>query len=151
MILLVLRALSCDKVESDIVLGILRQVHVLHSCVGDVNLLLEATLLLANFTHEHCHLTEDDSVVENEADKNGEDVDDLKVSTGSHLVTTESQYGHVEHDHVLVPLVDGFEVIETSIADALDVNEVKWRHPFSIQFNDQKEDAADDVQRKKHD
>lgn len=104
LLLLVLRTLSSDQVKSDLVLSVFGQVHIFHRSVGYVDLLLETALFLAHFGHQHSHLTEQDSVVQNQRDQYDKDERDFELGTRAHLISTESQHRHVEHHHVLVPL-----------------------------------------------
>ena len=48
LLLLVLGSLGCDQVEADFVLSILWKIHIFHGRVGNIDLLLEAALLLAD-------------------------------------------------------------------------------------------------------
>ena len=114
-------------------------------------MLLKATLFLADFAHKHGHLTKDDGIVEDKADEDCEHIHDFEVGAGAHFVATECQDCHVEHDHVLVPLIHRLKVIEAFVADTLDINEVEWRNPLLLYGHNHIEDATDDVQSKKHD
>ena len=132
LLLFVLGALRCDEIQTDVILRVLWQVHVLHCCVCHVNLLLKAAFFLADFAHKHGHLTKDDGIVEDEADEDCKHIHDFEVGAGAHFVATECQDCHVEHDHVLVPLIHRLKVIEAFVADTLDIDEVEWRNPLLL-------------------
>lgn len=143
--LLVLCSLRCDQVESDVVLSILGKIHVFHSSVGDINLILERTLFLGNVTDQDCHLTENDSVIKNQANEHDEDVYDLRGGTWSHFVSAQGKDGHVQDNHVLVRVVDFLKIVEAVITAPLDIDEVKGRHPLLRNAHDLKPDATNDV------
>ena len=89
LLLLVLRTLSRDEVESDLVLCVLGEIHILHSRVGHVDLLLETALFLAHLRHQHGHLSEQDSVVQDQRDEDDEDGGDFELGTWAHFISTK--------------------------------------------------------------
>ena len=100
--LLVVSSLRGDQIVSNLLLGIIRQVNVLHGCVGNVDLLLEVCAFSRAHLHEHCHLTKNGSVVDGQDDKDDEDGENLDISPGTHLVTAKREHGSVQADHVLI-------------------------------------------------
>ena len=145
LILLILGTLSSDQVESYVVLRILGQVHVFHSCVSHIDLVLEWALFLGDVTDEYGHLSENDSIIEDETNEHHEDVDNLNCRTRSHFITTEGKDSHIKNYHVLVPIVDFFEIIESIVAATLYIDEVKRRHPPLLNRDNCIPDATDDV------
>ena len=143
--LLVLGTLRRDQVQAHLILRILRQVHVFHGRVRHVDLLLKSGLFLADLANEHGHLSENDSVVQNQRYQDDENERDLIGCPWAHFISTESEDGHVENDHVLVPLGDLFEIVEAVITLALHVDEVERWDPLLLNLHDQVPEAANDV------
>ena len=143
--LLILCSLGCDQVESDVVLSVFGQIHVFHSSVGDINLLLEVTLFLGNVTDQDGHLTENDSVVKNQANEHNKNVYDLPGGTRSHFVTTQGKDGHVQDNHVLIHVVDLLKIVKAVVTAPLDIDKVEGWHPLFRRIHNHKPNAANDV------
>ena len=145
LILFILSTLGSNQIETHFVLGILGQVHILHSRVCYVNLGLESTFFLTDLRNKHGHLSENDSIIQNESDENDENVDNFSGCSRAHFVSTEGKNGHVEHHHILVPLSDFLEIIETIVTATLNIDEIKRRHPLGLEVDDEEPNAANDV------
>ena len=83
-----LSALRCDQICPDKLLSIFRQVHIFHSCIGNIYLILKIGGFLCDLRYEHSHLTKNLSIVHSQSNQNCEHDNDLHISTWSHLIAS---------------------------------------------------------------
>lgn len=71
---------KCEKEEGlDILLKCLGELNLLHSCVCDINLLLELGLFLSTFFCKYSHISENGRIVHSHEDQDTSTYDDFQI------------------------------------------------------------------------
>ena len=101
LLLAVLRLLGVLQVADDVLLQLLRHVHVLHGRVGEVNRFLELGVLLVQILNNQRHIAEDDRVDDGAERDSRSAEEDFPLADRSDVVAGQEEDGIVDGDEVL--------------------------------------------------